>query len=73
MQNFWGFDVWGSFNVFSVLLVSLLAANMLKKNIPFLEICDFEVGGVRSNQGMLSLSPDKDGTDGFFVSKFIRK
>ena len=37
MQNFWGFDVWGSFNVFSVLLVSLLAANMLKKNIPFLQ------------------------------------
>ena len=37
MQNFWGFDVWGSFNVFSVLLVSLLAANMLKKNIKFLQ------------------------------------
>lgn len=33
MQNFWGFDVWGSFNVFSVLLISLLVANMLKKNI----------------------------------------
>lgn len=37
MQNFWGFDVWGSFNVFAVLLVSLLAANMLKKNIKFLQ------------------------------------
>lgn len=37
MQNFWGFDVWGSFNVFTVLLVSLLAANMLKKNIRFLQ------------------------------------
>ncbi len=37
MQNFWGYDVWGSFNVFAVLLVSLLAANMLKKNIKFLQ------------------------------------
>ena len=40
---------------------------------PEFEPCDFEVGGVRSERGMLSLSPDKDGTDGFFVSKFIRK
>ncbi|MBQ7829916.1 MAG: 16S rRNA (cytosine(967)-C(5))-methyltransferase RsmB [Clostridia bacterium] len=40
---------------------------------PEFEICDFEVGGVRSERGMLSLSPDKDGTDGFFVSKFTRK
>ena len=37
MQNFWGFDVWGSFNVFTVLLVSLLVANMLKKNIKLLQ------------------------------------
>lgn len=35
--------------------------------------CDFEVGNVKSERGMLSLSPDKDGTDGFFVSKFKRK
>ena len=35
--------------------------------------CDFKVGSVKSERGMLSLSPDKDGTDGFFVSKFIRK
>ncbi|MBR3687371.1 MAG: 16S rRNA (cytosine(967)-C(5))-methyltransferase RsmB [Clostridia bacterium] len=35
--------------------------------------CDFEVGNVKSERGMLSLSPDKDGTDGFFVSKFTRK
>lgn len=38
MQNFWGFDVWGSFNVFSVLLITLLVANMLKKNIKFLRV-----------------------------------
>ena len=37
MQNFWGFDVWGSFHVFTVLLVSLLVANMLKKNIKLLQ------------------------------------
>ena len=40
---------------------------------PEFEPCDFEVGNVKSERGMLSLSPDKDGTDGFFVSKFIRK
>ena len=38
MQNFWGFDVWGSFNVFSALLITLLVANMLKKNIKFLRV-----------------------------------
>ena len=37
MTNFWGFNVWGTFNVVAVLLVSLLAANMLKKAIPFLQ------------------------------------
>lgn len=40
---------------------------------PEFEPCDFEVANVKSERGMLSLSPDKDGTDGFFVSKFIRK
>ena len=37
MENFWDFNVWGSFNVLSVLLISLLAANMLKKAIPWLQ------------------------------------
>ena len=37
MINFWDFSVWGSFMLFSVLLASLLAANILKKSIPFLE------------------------------------
>ena len=37
MDNFWDFNVWGSFNVLSVLLISLLAANMLKKAIPWLQ------------------------------------
>ena len=40
---------------------------------PEFEPCDFEVGDVKSERGMLSLSPDRDGTDGFFVSKFTRK
>ncbi|MBR4032447.1 MAG: 16S rRNA (cytosine(967)-C(5))-methyltransferase RsmB [Clostridia bacterium] len=40
---------------------------------PEFEPCNFEVGNVKSERGMLSLSPDKDGTDGFFVSKFTRK
>ena len=33
---------------------------------------DFAVGGVKSENGMLSLSPDSHGTDGFFVAKFIK-
>lgn len=33
---------------------------------------DFAVGDVRSEGGMLSLSPDLHGTDGFFVAKFIK-
>ena len=37
MENFWDFNVWGTLNVIGVLLVSLLAANMLKKAIPWLQ------------------------------------
>ena len=33
---------------------------------------DFRVGDVLSEGGMLSLSPDLHGTDGFFVAKFIK-
>jgi 16S rRNA (cytosine967-C5)-methyltransferase len=33
---------------------------------------DFAVGDVKSENGMLSLSPDLHGTDGFFVAKFIK-
>ena len=36
MENFWDFSVWGSFTLFSVLLASLLVANVLKKALPFL-------------------------------------
>ena len=37
------------------------------------EAVDFRVGELRSAGGMLSLSPDIDGTDGFFVAKMRRK
>jgi 16S rRNA C967 or C1407 C5-methylase (RsmB/RsmF family) len=33
---------------------------------------DFTVGGIESENGMLSLSPDIHDTDGFFVAKFIK-
>ena len=37
MENFWDYKVWGSVNLIAVLLLSLLAANMLKRKIKFLE------------------------------------
>ena len=37
MINFWDFKAWGGFNVISVLLVSLLAASMLKRAFPILK------------------------------------
>ncbi len=40
---------------------------------PNFEPLDFCVGGKNSKDGMLSLAPDTDGTDGFFIAKFKRK
>lgn len=37
MINFWDFDAWGIINVFAVLLLSLLAANALKRTVGFLK------------------------------------
>ena len=37
MTNFWDFSVWGTLNLFAALLLALLAANALKKNIRFLQ------------------------------------
>jgi 16S rRNA (cytosine967-C5)-methyltransferase len=37
------------------------------------EAVEFSVGGCGSENGMLSLSPDVDGTDGFFIAKMKRK
>ena len=36
MENFWEFEAWGTYNVIAVLLLSLLAATMLRKNIKWL-------------------------------------
>ena len=33
MENFWDSNVWGFFNLFAVLLLSLLAANVLRKTV----------------------------------------
>lgn len=43
----------------------------LEKHSEF-SVVDFTVGDVKSEGGMLSLSPDLHGTDGFFVAKFIK-
>ena len=40
---------------------------------PEFEAVDFTVGGRESERGMLSLSPDTDGTDGFFIAKMRRR
>ena len=37
MENFWDFKVWSGFNLVSVLLISLLAASVLKKIFPVLK------------------------------------
>ena len=37
MINFWDFNAWGSFNLLSVLLTSLLVASIIKKCVPVLK------------------------------------
>ena len=37
MENFWESNVWGFFNILAVVLMSILAANTLKRKIPFLK------------------------------------
>lgn len=37
MENFWDYSVWSGLNLAAVLLMSLLAANVLKKTIKFLQ------------------------------------
>lgn len=37
MANFWESNVWGFFNILAVVLMGLLAANTLKRKIPFLK------------------------------------
>ena len=37
MNNFWDFSAWGFFNLVTILLLSLLIANMLRRSIPALD------------------------------------
>ncbi len=37
MENFWDFSIWSGFNIVAVLLISLLAANLLKRSFKFLQ------------------------------------
>ncbi len=37
MENFWDYSVWGSFNLIALLLISLLAANLLKKSFKWIQ------------------------------------
>lgn len=43
----------------------------LQENNSF-EACEFEIGDVKSQNGMYTFFPHKEGTDGFFVAKLIR-
>ena len=38
MESLWGSDVWGTINLFGTLLLSLLVANALKRNIKILKV-----------------------------------
>ena len=38
MENFWDFEVWGFINLMATLLLSLLAANVLKRRVGFLRV-----------------------------------
>ena len=40
---------------------------------PDFELCEFEVGEYKSQKGMITVYPDIHNSDGFFVSKIIRK
>ena len=46
-------------------------ARFLKENECF-EVCEFEIGNVKSQNGMYTFFPQKEGTDGFFVAKLTR-
>ncbi len=40
---------------------------------PEFKRCDFTVGDLRSTDGMLTLTPESHGTDGFFMAKFTKE
>ena len=47
-------------------------ARFLQKHPEFLP-CDFTVGDLSSENGMLTLTPAEHGTDGFFIAKLIKE
>lgn len=47
-------------------------ARFLQKR-PEFKPCDFTVGDLTSTDGMLTLTPDEHGTDGFFMAKFTKE
>lgn len=70
--NFWDSEVWGAFNLVAVLLVSLLAANSLKKWVPFLKkslIPSSVLGGLILL--ILSVVYEKISGNEFFNTKFF--
>ncbi|MCQ2418553.1 MAG: hypothetical protein MJ085_02095 [Clostridia bacterium] len=70
--NFWDSEVWGAFNLVAVLLVSLLAANSLKKWIPFLKkslIPSSVLGGLILL--LISVGYEKISGNEFFNTKFF--
>jgi 16S rRNA (cytosine967-C5)-methyltransferase len=46
-------------------------ARFLSRN-PAFSLVPFTVGDMTAADGMLTLTPEKDGTDGFFMAKFVR-
>ncbi len=40
---------------------------------PEFEACEFDVGGIKSENGYITLHPDIHGTDGFFVCRMMKK
>lgn len=70
--NFWDSEVWGAFNLVAVLLVSLLAANSLKKWVPFLKkslIPSSVLGGLILL--IISVVYEKISGNEFFNTKFF--
>ncbi len=39
---------------------------------PSFSLCPFSAGDIHSADGLLTLTPDRDGTDGFFMAKLVR-
>ena len=40
---------------------------------PEFSLTPFRVGEIHADSGMLTLTPDRDGTDGFFIAKLIKR